>query len=160
VFREDAAGVARRGRAPGGAASGELVRRDIQIDRMPLRIDDDRVAVTRERDRSADRGLGRDVADDMAMRRAAEAAVGDQRDLLIETRADDGSGDREHLAHARPAARSLVADDDAVARFDASGDDRVERVLLALEAARGEASRGQRVTGDLHGPALGAERAG
>ena len=45
--------------------------------------------------------LGRDVADHQAVRRAGEAAVGDQRDLVAEALADERGGDVQHLAHAR-----------------------------------------------------------
>src|SRR2546430_13499134 len=99
------------------------------------------------------------MPDDVPVRRAAEATVGDERDLAPQPRTHDGAGPRQHLAHARPAARAVVADDDAVALRDVPGDDRIERVLLAIEDARAEGPRAHRVTGDLHDPALGRERA-
>ena len=52
-------------------------------------------------DRAAAGRLGRDVADHQAVRRAREAAVGDQRDLVAEPLADERRGDVQHLAHAR-----------------------------------------------------------
>src|SRR5439155_24527060 len=120
---------------------------------------DDRIAITHERERTADRGLRRDVADDVSVRRAAEAAVGDERDLLREPGADDRAGHRQHLAHAGTAARALVADDDAITLADRAAQHGVERVLLLVEDASGEAPHPHRVTGDLHHAALGRERA-
>jgi hypothetical protein len=45
----------------------------------------------------------------------------------------------EHLAHARAALGAFVADDDHVVRLDLALLHRLERVLLALEHARGPA---------------------
>ena len=42
-----------------------------------------------QRDRAADLGLGRDVADDEAVAAAAEAAVGDEGDVVAEAGAHD-----------------------------------------------------------------------
>src|SRR5439155_23185679 len=113
------------------------------------RIDHDRVTVSDERERTTHGGLGRDVADDVSVRRAAEAAVSDERHLLRETGADDRAGHGEHLAHTRPAARALVTDDDAIALADRAAQHGLERVLLFIEDARGEAPHGHRVSGDL-----------
>ena len=60
---------------------------------------------------------------------------------LAQPGADDRAGDAEHLAHARPAARPLVADDDDVAGLDGLALDGVERRLLAVEHARRTAVR-------------------
>ena len=60
------------------------------------------------------------MAGHQAVRRAGEAAVGEQCDRLAQAFADQRRGDAEHLAHARPADRPLVADDDHVARLDAA----------------------------------------
>ena len=51
------------------------------------------------------------------------------------------AGHAEHLAHAGPAARAFVADDDDVAGLDRLALDRVERRLLAVEHARRTAMR-------------------
>ena len=77
-------------------------------------------------------GLGRDVADDQAVGAAGEAAVGDQADRVAQTRADDRRGRRQHLAHAGAALRPFVADHQHVAGLDPAGEDRLERVLLAI----------------------------
>ncbi len=63
---------------------------------------------------------GRDVADDEAVRAAGEAAVGHERDVVAEPRADDGRRWREHLRHARAALGAFEADDDHVALLDLS----------------------------------------
>ena len=83
-----------------------------------LDVEDDRVAVAHGRDRAAARRLRRDVADHQAVRRAREAAVGDQRDLVAEALADERAGHVQHLAHAGAAGRALVADHDHVAGLD------------------------------------------
>src|SRR5207249_3592259 len=73
------------------------------------RINDDRFAITDECDWTADRGLGRDMANDVSVGRAAEAPIGDERDLLGESGTDDRAGHSEHLAHTGAAPRALVA---------------------------------------------------
>ena len=60
-------------------------------------------------------GFRSHVADHQPARRATEPAIGDQRHLLAQPLPHDGRGDAEHFAHARAAARTLVADDDDVA---------------------------------------------
>jgi hypothetical protein len=46
------------------------------------------------------------VAHHQAVRRAREAAVGDQRHLVAEPLADERGGDVQHLAHAGAASRA------------------------------------------------------
>ena len=94
---------------------------------------DDRVAVADVRDRAAARRLRRDVPDHQAVRRAGEAAVRDQRDLVAEALADERCGDVQHLAHPGPAGRALVADHDDVAR-------RIVRALTAAKHASSESN--------------------
>ena len=94
------------------------------------------VAVAHRRDRSAARRLGRHVAGHETVRGAGEAAVGEQRHGVAQALALQRGGDREHLAHARPAGRALVADDHHLAGVDRAGLDRGEGVLLALEHPR------------------------
>ena len=104
--------------------------------RRLLDVEHDRVAVAHRGDRAAAGRLGRDVADHQAVRRAREAAVGDQRDLVAEALADERGGDVQHLAHAGAAGRALVADHDHVAGLDRARLDRREAVLLGVEDAR------------------------
>ena len=80
--------------------------------------------------------LGRDVAGHEAVGRAREPAVGEQRHVLAQALAHDRRGHVQHLAHAGPALRALVADHDHVAGLDRAAFDRRERVLLAVEHAR------------------------
>src|SRR5207247_2203397 len=98
-----------------------------------------------------------DVAGHQAARGAAEAAVGEESDLLAQALADQRRGDAQHLAHAGAAARALVADDDHVARLDRAPGDGGHRVLLALEDARRTAVGRALVAGHLHYAALGGE---
>ena len=71
--------------------------------------------------------------------RAGEAAVGDQRHLLAHALAVERRRGRQHLAHAGPAARPLVADDDDLA-------------LLVVGAARPRRRRPPRSRSTRAGP--------
>ena len=90
-------------------------------------------AVADQGDRAAFLRLGRDVADDEAVRAAGEAAVGHQSHVGTEAGADDGRGRREHLRHPGPALGSFEADDDDVALFDLLLLERVKHVLFGIE---------------------------
>ena len=70
-----------------------------------------------------------------------------------------GAGDGEHLAHAGPALRSLVADHDDVAGLDRAGEDRVHRPVLAVEHAGGAFEAELVDARHLHDRALRRERA-
>ena len=80
------------------------------------------------------------------MRAAAEAAVGDQADLLAESLAHKRRGHGEHLAHAGAADRALAADHDDVAGFDLAGLNRGEAIL------RGRVKKGHVVVIRYEGP--------
>ena len=125
--------------------------------RAALAVDADAVAVANERDRPAERRLGADVADHQAARRAREASVGEERDLLAHALAVDERGDAEHLAHAGPAARPFVADDEDVAFGIRAFGDRREGILLALEDARRTLEHARLQAGDLDQRAVGRE---
>src|SRR5713226_2905093 len=101
-------------RLPVLAAGRQLGVAERDRDGALIRVDGDDVAVAQQRDRAADRRLGPDMADAEAARRAGEAAVGDQRDLAAGALAVERRRGRQHLAHAGPAARPLVADDEDV----------------------------------------------
>src|SRR4051794_7081059 len=135
VLREEAARVARFGQLPTGAAGGEGRVVDEEVDGVPLGVDDDAVAVLDERDRSAVDGPRRDVTDAEAVRAAGESTVGDEGRVGAAAGALHRTGDREHLTHAGPALRALVANDDDVARLDATGEDLLHRGLFAVEDA-------------------------
>src|SRR5439155_777857 len=115
VPAEHAARVARRRRAPAREALADrrVVHQDVEA--TLLDVEGDRVALLDRGDRAADGRLGRDVAGHQAARGAAEAAVGQERDLLAQAFTHERRGDAQHLAHARAAARALVADDDRAA---------------------------------------------
>ena len=119
VLGEDA--LARSFGAGADQPASRLASSSSEISRFSvaaLDVERDRVAVAHRRDRAAVRRLRRDVADHQAVRRAREAAVGDQRDLLADALADERAGHVQHLAHARAAGRALVADHDHVAGLD------------------------------------------
>src|SRR6266851_1502771 len=150
VFPQRARLVAGFARRPGAAALGQLGIADRDVDRAGDGVDRDLVAVAQQRDRAADRRLRPDMADAEAVRRAGEAAVGDQRHPIADTLAVKGGGRRQHLAHAGPAARPLVADDDDVAVLVAALLDRGEGILFAIEA-EGRAGKAQCLhAGDLY----------
>src|SRR5262249_61333856 len=67
------------------------------------------------------------------------------------------AGDVDHLAHARPALRSLVANDDDVVGLDLAFLDGLEGAFLALEHARGAAMLGLALAGELDHAAAGGE---
>src|SRR5690349_1849293 len=115
VFREQTALGFFRRRLPRAQAFIDHVLRDAELDRLAHGIDHDRIAVLDDRDRPADRGLGRDVADDEAVAAAGEPAVRDQRHLAAQAAADDGARRAQHLRHAGGALRPLVTDHDDVA---------------------------------------------
>ena len=77
VEHRPAALVAARRRCPGGAAPRELVVVDVQVDAPRRHVERDPVAGRHQRERPADRALGRDVQHARAVVRAAHARVGD-----------------------------------------------------------------------------------
>src|SRR5437879_7605196 len=82
--------------------------------------------------------------------RAREPAVGDERYLVPHALAIYGRRGREHFAHARPTARTLVPDHEDLARLVVPLLDRREALLLALEDARGSAEFQALHARDLH----------
>ena len=138
-------------------ALGELAVGEVDLE--PSRVDVDRhdVAVAQEPDRPAARRLGRDVPDHQPARRAAEAAVGDERDRVAEPAADDRRGDRQHLGHAGRAGRPFAADDDDLAGLHDAVVDRSLALGLRLEDPRRPAVDGPLVAGELHDRAVRRE---
>src|SRR5438105_6892473 len=123
VLAQHARRVARLRLLPLRAPLRELRLRHIHLDEALVRVDGDRVAALYQRERPAFEGLGRDVPHDHAPGAAREAAIGDEADRFAEPLADERGSGRQHLAHAGTALRSLVADDDDVARLDPVGED-------------------------------------
>ena len=114
VSCEPAARELRRGRAPRFGASGQLCRRDLDVERPLGEVDRDDVAVAQQADRSALGRLGRHVADAESARSAREPSVGDERNGFADRHAFEKAGERQHLAHAGPTSRSFVAHDDDI----------------------------------------------
>ena len=124
------------GRTQSLAPARQLAIVDDEVQATRVDVDDDLVAFCDERDRSAKGRLGCHVPDHQAMGAAAESAVGDERDVATEAFAHQGGSDREHLLHARPADRALVANDHDVAGADALGPHRVVAGGLRIEDPR------------------------
>ena len=103
-------------------------------------VDADAVAILHQRERAAGGGFGRDVADHHAARRAGEAPVGEQRHLLAHALAVEQRGDAEHLAHARPALRAFVADDQHFAFLVARASSPLRRRLSSESNTRARPS--------------------
>ena len=121
VLGEDAAGLDGLAELEGLFALGKFAGGDVEVELAGDGVDDDAVTVPDQRERSADVGLGRDVADHESARAAGKTAVGDERDVVAEPAAHDGRGGREHFAHAGAALGSFVADHDHVAFLDLIG---------------------------------------
>ena len=68
--------------------------------------------------------------------RAREAAVGDERDILVELHTGQGRGRVEHLTHARAALGAFIADDDHIALVDLTRVDGLDGRILGVEHAR------------------------
>ena len=118
IFAEHTGRIPRRGRLPALHALLQLRCGNVHVEHARVRVDGDRVAFAHRRDRTAVERFRRHVRDHEAVGRAAEAAVGHQRHAVRKSRADDRAGHAEHLAHARSAARTFVADDHDVAGLD------------------------------------------
>jgi hypothetical protein len=98
------------------------------------------------------------MADHQPVRSAAEAAVGNQRDRVAQSLADEGPRDAQHLLHPGPPDRSFVPDDDDVAGHDLAGrDGRVGR-RLRVEHACPPAVVPALVARQLHHAAVRGER--
>src|SRR5258706_16230363 len=76
------------------------------------------------------------MAHDEAVRAAAETAVRDQGHLVAQTETHECARGTQHLAHAWPALRPFVADDDYIAGLDLPAQDRLCGRLLAVEHPR------------------------
>src|SRR5499427_8235485 len=149
--------IARLGRLPLGETLLHLRPRDLDIDPPLLHVDVNHVAALHGGDGSALRRLGHDVRHHETVARPGEAPVGHEGYGIAQARALERAGDVEHLAHARPALRSLVADDDDVVGLDLAFLDGLESAFLALEHARGAAMLGLALAGELDHAAAGGE---
>ena len=86
-----------------------------------------------KRDRTVVDSFGRHVADAEAVGPTREAPVGDQSCVGASARTLHGPGDGQHLAHARTALRSLVADHHDVAGVDAVAEHGLHGAVLTVE---------------------------
>ena len=97
------------------------------------------------------------MADAEAARAARETSVSDERHLFARALPIKRRGRRQHLAHARSAARALVANDDDVAVLVVASSDRRETIFLGIEAAGGTGELVTLEAGDLHDRAVRCE---
>src|SRR5690606_21922112 len=102
---------------PGGLTLRQLVVAEADVERSRGDVDLDDIPFVDQGDGATGGGLGADMANAGAAGRPADAAVGDQRDAVAQAAATYVGGAGEHLRHARPAARTFVADHDDVARL-------------------------------------------
>src|SRR5919204_5695823 len=157
VARQDAGRVARGRRHECSKTRAELVigEHDAQLAGGDVDLDD--IPVLERGDWPATLRLGCHVSDHQSVRRAREAAVGDERNVVAQTLADEGGGDMQHLAHPRSAGRALVADHHYVSRADRTRLHRREARLLRVEETSRAAVEQTLVPGELHDAALGRE---
>ncbi len=132
---------------------------DGQLQRPARDVDLDPVAVLRQRDHAARRGLRRRVADRQPAGAAREPSVGDQGAGPAESLPLQEAGRVQHLLHAGTAAGPFVPDEHHVAGLDLAAQDALDRGLLALEDLRRarEAPQLLRYAGRLHDRALGSQ---
>src|SRR5207245_7849997 len=90
----------------------KLARRQSDGENSILSVQSDHVAVAQECDRAANGSLRPDMADTEATRSAGEATISDQGHLAAHALAVQRRRGRQHLAHARTALGSFVADDE------------------------------------------------
>src|SRR6202035_3616843 len=135
IFGERAGPVPRRPRLPFLPPLGEFTVVDQQTHAAPTGIDPDTVAFTHQRQRPADEGFRRDIADAHAARGPGKPPVGDERNLLAHALSINQRGDTEHLAHPRTADRTFVADDEDVAGGIFAIADGIDAVFLVFEYA-------------------------
>src|SRR5688572_19842270 len=76
------------------------------------------------------------MADHEAVGGAGETAVCEWPGFVSESFTVKSAGDGEHLAHAGPAARTFITNDDDVTGVDFAGHDRGHCILLTFEDAR------------------------
>src|SRR3984893_14923737 len=76
------------------------------------------------------------MSHDEAMAASGEPAIGDERNRIAQSPADDGPRRAQHLAHARAALWSLVPNDHHVARFHLAAQNALQRLFLGIEYAR------------------------
>ena len=157
IFGERACPMPRRTRLPGLPPQCEFLLVDQNVHPACAGIDPDAIAVAQQRQRSADKGFRRDIADTHAARRTGKPSVGDQRDLLAHSLPVDQRGDAEHLAHAGTADRTFIADHQHFACRIVAVADGIDASFLILEYARVAFEYEVLQAGDLDHGAIGTE---
>src|SRR5207237_2196917 len=109
----------------------------------------DHVAVLDKPYRPADGRLRPDMANAEATCSTGKTSVRDQRHLAAHALTVERRRRRQHLAHARTAARPLVADDENLAFLVFAQRNRFEALLFRIEAARRAREFQFRHAGDL-----------
>src|SRR6185312_6616430 len=137
ILGQDARGGEWLARLPRCAAATQLAGGKVGPDLPPYRVDRNNVSVAQQSDGATDRGLGRNMSDHEPVAAAGKAPIGDQRDFVSQAAPDDGARGTQHFAHARTAHRTLVADDDDIARTHAPGKNGRGLLLLAVEHSGG-----------------------
>ena len=97
------------------------------------------------------------MADAEAARGAAEAAIGDQRDLVAHTLPIQRRRGAEHLAHARTALGPFIADDQHIAFLVLALVDAFEAFFFVVENARRADEAQILKAGHLHDGAIGSQ---
>ena len=112
---------------------GELLVRELHIDRTARDIDNDDIAIFDLTDVTTGCCLRRDVTDTQATRTTREAAISDKGTLLTEVTALDIRSRIKHLLHAWASLRTFVGDDDTVATVHLATEDAFTRIFLRVE---------------------------
>ena len=115
----------------------EFVFIDQKIHATGAGIDPDAIAFTHQRQRAADECFWRDVADAHPAGGSGKTPIGDERDLLSHALSINQRGDAKHLAHARTADRTFVANNEHLALSIGAIADRIDAGLLIFEYAHG-----------------------
>ncbi|CAB4941863.1 unannotated protein [freshwater metagenome] len=100
------------------------------------------------------------MADAQPRRATREPSIRDEHDLLAQPRTLDRPGDHEHLPHPRATLRTLIPDDDHIARLNGVVLKRRHRRLLPLEDPGDALKHLDRHTGVLHDGPLWSQRTG
>ena len=136
-FPDGATGIDRFARTlPTGFAGLKFGVRQIDAQVALDRVNRNDIAVLQHRDRAAMGCLGAHMAHAEPTGRAAEPAIGDQRDLFAHALTGQGRSGRQHFAHSRAARRALIADHQHFAFFVCTLFHGLERVFFAFKHAR------------------------
>ena len=115
------------------AACIEFLVGNLSVDPGVRDVDLDDVAFLQQADVAARSSFRANVSDGGAAACAAESAVRDQSNRLVQLHAGESTGRVEHFPHSRTALRAFVADDNNVAVHDLAGVDGFDGVFFAVE---------------------------